>query len=270
MRSAKNVVDEIEEMVKKIPQMNRIWIHDDTFFIDNQRVIDICDEIIRRGIKKEFICSGRVKPLSRAMVEKMEQVGFRKVLLGLESGNEAILKACHKGINRQDAEEALKFFVGTNIAVTMFLIVGLPGETRETIKDTAQFVKKLQRIKYVYYSEVSLLTVYPGTEVYDILKASGQIDDDYWLTNGPTPLFTIEHSREELFKLKELLLNSISLDRFLTPRGFLAQIDMLPHVVRHIYGKPSVLRTMLAQSLRTFLPASAFLAAKKMYHALKA
>jgi radical SAM superfamily enzyme YgiQ (UPF0313 family) len=266
LRSAKNVVDEIEMMVKKFPQMKRIWIQDDNFFIDNQRVIDICDEIIKRKIKTSFVCSARIKPISKEMVVKLEKANFKKVLFGLESGDNGILKRCHKGITQEDAIHALKLFASSKIVVGTFLIVGLPGETLETIMETARFVKKLQKIKYFYLSEVSVLIVYPGTEVYEIAKAGGMIDDNYWLSDKPTPLFTLEHSQEELFKFKDILLNYISLDNFFTPAGFIAQLDMIPQIARYVMGNKRILKGMVSRSMRILLPEKVFETAKRFYH----
>lgn len=187
-RSPKNVVDEIEFMVKKFPQMTEIDILDDSFFVDNKRVIEICDEIIRRNIKIDFVCSGRVKPLSKEMIKKLEQANFRKVMLGLESGDNSILKSCHKGINQDDVVNAFKLFSKSSINLKTFLIIGLPGENIETIRETSRFVKEIQKIKYVSYANfANLLIVYPGTEVYEIAKSKGMINDEFWLSDREIP-----------------------------------------------------------------------------------
>ena len=60
-----------------------------------------------------------------------------------------------------------------------------------------QIDKKGSKIKYVYYNDVSVLAVYPGTEIYEIAKKNGMIDDNYWLTDKPNPIFTLEHSEEK-------------------------------------------------------------------------
>lgn len=266
LRSAKNVVDEIEMMVKKFPQMERIWIQDDNFFIDNQRVIEICDEIIKRKIKTSFVCSARIKPVSEEMVIRLERANFKKILLGLESGDEGILKKCHKGITQKDAVHAFELFARSKMVVGTFLIVGLPGETMKTVMETARFVQKLQKIKYFYLSEVSILIIYPGTEVYQIAKTGGLIDDDYWLSDKPTPLFTLEHSQEELFRFKDILLNYVSLDSFLTPAGLVAQFKMIPDVLKYIAGNKKIIKSMVSRSMKIMLPEKIFNTAKKIYH----
>ena len=170
-RSVNNVVDEIEYMTKKFPDMSSVWIHDDSFFLDNNRVIEICNEIVIRGIKIEFICSGRMKPLKQQMITAMEKAGFTHVLFGLESGAKEILKTSKKAITKEDAINAIKLFSKSSIRVSTFLIVGLPGETIETVKETIELVQTLQKIKYIWFGDnMIILFIYPGTTVYEIAK----------------------------------------------------------------------------------------------------
>jgi anaerobic magnesium-protoporphyrin IX monomethyl ester cyclase len=234
-RSSKNVVDEIEYMIKSFPQMREIFIHDDSFFIDNQRVIDICDKIVKRNIKMNFVCSGRIKPLSKEMIKKLEQAGFKRVLLGIESGDNSILKNCHKGINQDDILNAFRLFSKSSINLKTFLIVGLPGENIETIKETSKFIKKIQKIKYFSSPNFSnLLVVYPGTEVYEIAKQKGMVDDSFWLSDKEIPIYTAENSYEKLKYLGNILSDNISFYRILTPGGFKAQFEMIPYLVSYL------------------------------------
>ena len=229
-RSIKNVIAEIEWLIKKFPQLKSIWIHDDSFFLNPGRVIEFCDEIISRNINLKFTCSGRCKPITREMVIKLDQANFTQVLFGLESADENILKKCHKGITRDDVIKAFNLFKGTKIELTAFLIVGLPGETEETVKSTAKFVQKLQRIKYIYYTNLAALAIYPGTELYEISKADGILNDSYWLTDQTTPLFTVEHSQVELFQFKEIMLDYLCCDRLFKRNGFFKQFFMIPYI----------------------------------------
>jgi anaerobic magnesium-protoporphyrin IX monomethyl ester cyclase len=237
-RSPKNVVDEIEFMIKKFPQMTEIDILDDSFFIDNKRVIEICDEIIKRKIKINFVCSGRVKPISKEMVKKLEQANFKKVMLGLESGDNRILMACHKGINQEDVINAFKLFSKSPINLKTFLIIGLPGENIESIMETSRFIKKIQKIKYISYANfTNILIVYPGTEVYEIAKSKGMINDDFWLSDKEIPIFTAENSHKELKRFGEIVLDNIAFHRIITPKGFKAQFEMIPYLSKYLFKK---------------------------------
>lgn len=233
-RSITNVVDEIE-FLSKIPGIKRVWIHDDSFFLDNDRVIKICNEIIRRNIKLRFTCSGRLKPLSIEMIHALEAAGFDHVLFGLESGAASILKSCQKNITQEDAIEAFRLFAKSPIMITTFLIVGLPGETQATLLETALFIQKLQKIKYSYYDDMGVLAIYPGTEVYEISKRNKIIDDSFWLTDAAVPLYTAEHSREVLFKMKEDLRSFIAFKEILTVQGFFRQFKVLPKAIEWVF-----------------------------------
>jgi anaerobic magnesium-protoporphyrin IX monomethyl ester cyclase len=237
-RSPKNVVDEIEYMTKKFPQMTEIFIHDDSFFINNERVIEICKEIISRKIKLEFVCSGRIKPLSKELIHALEEAGFVRVMLGIESGDNGILQACHKGITQEDIINAFKLFSKSKINLKTFLIVGLPGENINTIQESARLIQKVQKIKYVSFAPTTnLLVVYPGTEVYELAKQKGMIDEMFWLSDKETPIYTAEHSREELKKFGEILADHISFNRIITPKGFKAQFTMIPYLLKYLAGK---------------------------------
>jgi anaerobic magnesium-protoporphyrin IX monomethyl ester cyclase len=235
-RSVNNVVDEIEYLTKKFPEMSSLWIHDDSFFLDNNRVIAICNEIVNRGIKIEFICSGRMSPLKQQMVNALEKAGFTEILFGLESGAKEILRTVKKAITKKDAINAIKLFSKSSIRVSTLLIVGLPGETIKTVKETIELIQTLQKIKYIWFgNEIMKLLIYPGTEVYELAKNKGVIDDDYWLTDKRIPFYTAEHSLETLNKFGNIILNHICIGRIFTPSGFKAQRKMIPLIFKDKY-----------------------------------
>ena len=270
MRTVDNIIKEIEWMVDKFPQMDTIWIQDDTFFVDNQRVIDFCDEIIKRGIKINFACNGRMKPISEKMVKKLEQANFKRIFLGLESGDNRILKKCHKGITQEDAINAYKLFAKTKINIYSHLIVGLSGENIDTIMETANFMKKLQKIKYVPNYYPYLLIVFPGTEIYEIAKAAGSIGDDYWLSDKPAPFFTTENSYEQLIHFQEILLYNVSLTRALfTWTGFKAQFSIIPCHLKYIFNNRKNAKYFFIGAAKFILPAGIYGYLKKIYHRFK-
>lgn len=265
MRSVSNIIEEIEMMIKKFPKMNRIYIHDDTFFVDNQRVINFCDEIIKRNIKINFACNARVKPMSEEMVKKLERANFGQVHLGIESGDNGILQKCHKGITQEEIIHAFKIFAKTKIAVYSFLIIGLPGENTKTIMETINFLKKLQKIKYVPNCEqVGILKIFPGTEVYDIAKAAGFVNDDYWLTDKPIPIFAVENSIEELEQYEKLFFYHLSqVAAFCTWTGFKSQFSIIPYHLKYIFNNKSSTRSFLIRVIKFILPARAYASLKR-------
>jgi radical SAM superfamily enzyme YgiQ (UPF0313 family) len=246
-RTVQNVMSEIEYLVNTYPNIEQIWIHDDSFFLDNIRAIEICDEIIKRKLKVSFVCSGRFKPITQELIRKLDDANFKMVLLGLESGNNDILKSCHKGITKDDVRKVTTMFKNAKMEICMFLITGLPGETEQTVNETYMFIQELQRIKYMYYHDIGILTVYPGTEVYDLMKQNNLITDDYWMTDLPTPCYTVDNTKNTLMLFKTHTLNHISLDKFMTIDGFKSQWTMLPHIITYVlkYKQTNIKRRVL-------------------------
>lgn len=165
------------------------------------------------------------------MVSLLEKAGFIQVLLGLESGSPKILNLCHKYITQDDVIKAVTLFKNTKIQLTMFLIVGLYGETEDTVNETIQFVQKIQKITYIFFGDIFLPIPYPGTELYEIAKKSKNLHDSFWLTDKQTPYFTVEHSLKELKAYKKRIMDNISLTHMFTLSGFMRQYHMLPSIV---------------------------------------
>lgn len=203
-RDPKKVVDEIEFILKKYPWVDTIQFLDDTFTLNNKRVIEICKDIIKRGLKAKFYGQARIKPISREMVYWMEKAGFTSIYFGIETGSEKLMASMHKGTTKQDCVETFKIFREfPKIKIEKFIIVGLPGETNETVRETIGFIKQLQKlmINKMEFFYAAPLWVFPGTEVYQMSVQKGKMNDNYWLTDRPVPFFTAEHSEKWLLKM---------------------------------------------------------------------
>ena len=239
-RSAENICDEIEEILAMCPSIQIIWLHDDAFMINKKRTMALCDEIIKRGIKTTFTCSARFRPVSRELVQRMEHAGFTHVLFGLESAAEEVMKGMFKGITKDHIRYATSLFAESNIKTTAFLIVGLPGETQETVDETIDFVQEMQNNNYLFYDDIGVCSIYPGAEVYNIAKRRelqvegyGPLDDDYWLTDGEVPFYECDHSYEQLAQWKEDVRDAISLARLHKPDCFLKQRKLFPSIIKY-------------------------------------
>jgi anaerobic magnesium-protoporphyrin IX monomethyl ester cyclase len=240
-RSAKNIVDEVEQILTEHPTIDTVWIHDDAFMIIKERTIEFCKEVIRRGVKTNFVCSARFRPISREVVMLMKEAGFVHVLFGLESGAESVLKLMKKGLTQKTVRHGLKLFSETGIKATAFLIVGLPGETAETVEESIDFIQELQEIQYLYYDEIGVAGIYPGTELFTISKEAnmivpgyGVIDDDFWMTDNDVPWYEVDHTYEQLLEWKEQTRNAIALNRMLaSPENFLKQRKLIPQIIEY-------------------------------------
>jgi len=163
-RSASYVADEIEEVISL--GYTRIWFADDCFTLDRNRLIGICNEIIRRGLKIGWECLSRVDTLDTEIVGKMKQAGCLRMFFGIESGNDSILELMKKQITTKQVQNALLLCKEMGIKAGAFFIVGYPGENDKTVLETIKFASQLP-LDYL-----SFTLPYPilGTPLYERLN----------------------------------------------------------------------------------------------------
>ena len=189
------------------------------------------------------------------MIPYLEKANFKSILLGVESGSEEVLAKTGKGITPKEVEEAWMKFKYSKITLKPFHIIGLPGENLKTATESARFFRKLQKIKYDYVGNLAnYLKVYPGTQVYEVAKAKGVIDDNYWNGTQSCPFFLLENTRKELYEYGEIYLNHVCLDRIITLKGFSKQWMMIPYIIpriiRRIYMNPSLIKKIFIKILK--------------------
>lgn len=170
-RSAENIVDEMESV--KALGYDRIWFADDCFTMNRKRLLSICDEVVRRGLKIDWECLSRVDTIDTETAQKMKQAGCIRVFFGLESGNDAILALMKKKATTNLAKKAVSTTRSVGIQVGAFFIVGYPGETDQTVLDTLRFASSLP----LDYLSFTVPYPIPGTPLYDRVKDSIEFDD---------------------------------------------------------------------------------------------
>ncbi|MCX6353707.1 MAG: methyltransferase domain-containing protein [Candidatus Aureabacteria bacterium] len=181
-RSAENVVDEFEYVRKNLPWVKEIGIEDDTFTADKARCEKICDLLIERGSKIPWYCNARAD-IDYTLLKKMREAGCRLMPVGFESASQEILNNIHKGIK---ADRMLQF-VGdarrAGILIHGCLMIGNPGESEETARQSFDFALKAGCDSMQFYP----LFVYPGTEAYEWARGHGYLTTtNYreWLDEG--------------------------------------------------------------------------------------
>jgi len=174
-RSAENVVAEIKE-VKRSFKTVFFRFNDDSFTVNKNRVFRICDLLMKEKLDIKWICDTRVDLLSRNLLKKMKDAGCIQVNLGIESGNPKILKLIKKGITLEQARHAINITKDVGVSSHAYFMMGFPGETYEQILDTINFMKKAKPTT----SCLSIVTPYPGTELYDIAKKQGLLPRENW------------------------------------------------------------------------------------------
>ena len=182
-RSASKVADEIEEVISL--GYNRIWFADDCFTLDRKRLIEVCDEIIKRGLKIGWECLSRVDTLDFETADKMKQAGCVRMFFGIESGNDAILKIMKKQITTKQAYNATQICKIKGIKAGAFFILGYPGENNKTILDTIKFASSLP----LDYLSFTLPYPIPGTPLFE--RLSGKMVSEEW--EEPKNIQMIKH-----------------------------------------------------------------------------
>jgi anaerobic magnesium-protoporphyrin IX monomethyl ester cyclase len=160
-RSPARVVDELAYLHGlKFHQIN---IADDLFTANKKRCLAVCDEIIARRLKTKWTCFGRVDMVSPDILARMRQAGCDAICFGVESANAGILKTIKKRITTEKVLAAVAMCLDAGITPHASFILGLPGETPETLKQTTDFGKRLKDKGAM--CGFHLLAPFPGTAV---------------------------------------------------------------------------------------------------------
>ena len=170
-RSIPKVIEEVKYLQKEFPQVKEIFFDDDTLTDDHARVEALARELGKLGVV--WSCNAKAN-VPRKTLEVMKANGLRLLLVGYESGNQKILHNIKKGLLVDVARRFSKDCHELGIVVHGTFILGLPGETRETIQETLAFAKEVNP----HTIQVSLAAPYPGTFLYKQAKENGWFADD--------------------------------------------------------------------------------------------
>jgi len=185
MRSPKNVVDELEFLFKKYGE-EQYTFYDDAFTVNQTRVEEICEEIIRRKLPIKWDCETRVDMITKELLVKMKKAGCIALWLGVESGSQTTLDAMRKGITLQQTMKAFKWARETGLMTVASVILGFPGETKESAWETIRLIDRIQPDDIGIY----VATPYPGTPLYDYVKENGMLKiQDFNKYDTATPTF---------------------------------------------------------------------------------
>lgn len=194
------VVNEIQYLIEKF-HVKEIKFYDDVFTMNKKRAIEICAELKERKIDIPWTCETRVNLVDRKLLRIMKAAGCYAIAYGVESGNQGILNNLKKDITTEQALKAFELTHETGIETVAYFMIGSPGETPETIKETIEFARKLDPD----FAQFSITTPYPGTELFDLVSREGWMPEEWdkyvyaKLDAGLSTAFEIESfSRQEL------------------------------------------------------------------------
>lgn len=203
VQSPERVCEEIEACLRL--GIKEVYFVDDTFNITNQRVHDLCDEIIRRGLEFSWTVRFRVKGVDRPLLLKMKEAGCSRIQLGVEQGTEEGLLRLKKDVTSREIESAFMLCREVGINTVAYFMIGTPVErSRQDVLDTIEYSIRLKP-DFVMYN---IMTPFPGTTLYDEGVRDGVLALEPWIDfmENPTEEFKAqvwdEHfTRDELREL---------------------------------------------------------------------
>jgi hopanoid biosynthesis associated radical SAM protein HpnJ len=171
VRSIEHVIAEVKYVKEALPQVKEIFFDDDTLTDNLPRVEALAKELGKLGVV--WSCNAKAN-VPRKTLEVLKDNGLRLLLVGYESGNQKILHNIKKGLLVDVAKRFSKDCRELGIVIHGTFILGLPGETRETIQETLEFAKEVNP----HTIQVSLAAPYPGTFLYKQAKENGWFAED--------------------------------------------------------------------------------------------
>ena len=202
--SAKKLYEEIEYLYKKYG-VNYVRFADDLFTMKRSKVIEFCELVIKNKLPIKFRIQARVDTVDQEELNILKKAGCDLIEYGAESGSDKVLKEIGKNITIDKIKKAVEMTKKAGIELKYFLIVGSlkegPNETWETFK-----LIEATRPDWI---GINALTIYPGTEVCNIAKKEGLINDDLWINyinpqTGNAPLYTKNYTAKEMIFLAQL------------------------------------------------------------------
>ena len=186
-RSTDDVAREMAKAKEMWPEVREFFFDDDTFNIQKARTIELCSKL--KPLNLTWSCTSRVTT-DYETLKAMKEAGCRLLIVGYESGDPQILKNIKKGATVERARQFTKDCHKLGLVVHGDFILGLPGETHETIRTTTAFAKELD----VETIQVSVAHAYPGTELYDYAVKNGfMVGDNKMVDEGGHQLAHIQY-----------------------------------------------------------------------------
>lgn len=238
-RSVGNVIEEIAWARKAFPEVREFFFDDDTFTDDLPRAMEIAKGLGKLGVT--WSCNAKAN-VPREALKVMCDNGLRLLLVGYESGNQQILHNIKKGMRIDVAERFTKDCHDLGITIHGTFIMGLPGETKETIEETIRFAKRINP----HTIQVSLAAPYPGTALYKQALERGWLDDaNAELVDDQgvqiAPLHYPDLSHTEIFD---------SVETFY--RQFYLRIDKIASIVGEMARSPDMVKRRLREGVEFF------------------
>jgi radical SAM superfamily enzyme YgiQ (UPF0313 family) len=173
--SAAYFVDQIELLAEK--GVRFFYVSDDTFTLKRELVREVCEEILRRGLRVEWAAISRVDRVDAETLALMRRAGCIQLSFGVESGSVAIRGRLNKRFDNQAVERAFSLATRYGILARAYFIYGCPGEDEESIDESIELIQRIKPLIALFH----VLTLFPGAKLYDERAQVCGFDDAIWL-----------------------------------------------------------------------------------------
>lgn len=241
---------DIESCINELKYLNSIGIkevlfQDSTFTVNRKHIMSLCRRMIEEGLNIKWICLSRVDTVDRELLKLMKKAGCHSIQFGVESGDESILMEMQKGINREQVIRAFKWCREVKIRTNGFFIIGMPGETEETIRKTINFAKQLD----CDVATFSLPMPHPGTKLGALAGTDESIltEKDIFDDISASNIKRLNLSNETIIKLH----NQAYREFYLRPRYIfkkITQIASLHELIMYFSAFLAILRRIIVKS----------------------
>jgi len=174
--SADYFVDQLEILCKKGHRF--FHFSDDTFTLRKKLVLKICALIVEKKLDITWAAISRVDCIDQEMLKAMRMAGCIQISFGVENGSERIRDELGKKFSEEQIRRAFTLTVSYGILARAYIIYGCPGESPETVKDTIRLLRDIRPLVTIFH----VLSVFPGTFLYDVFKSQTGATEDIWLS----------------------------------------------------------------------------------------
>ncbi|MCX7048008.1 MAG: radical SAM protein [Candidatus Sumerlaeota bacterium] len=208
-RAVENVIAELRQINQELGIRNIVFMTD-SFTLNRAWAMQLCNAIRDEGLRIKWIANSRVDAVDLELLRAMKQAGCLMVSYGIESGDPAILKATRKGITLEQSRQAIALTRQAGLKSMAYFILGLPGETWETVRRSIAFAKDINPD----YVNFHVATPFPGTELYGQALERGWLTTDDWDAyeeEGSAVMQADELSPEELMRAQRMAMRAFYL-----------------------------------------------------------
>jgi anaerobic magnesium-protoporphyrin IX monomethyl ester cyclase len=227
VRSVSNVLDELEWIQRNMPEVKEVFFEDDTFTADKKRILEFTHNYKERGLDIRWSCNARAN-LDYDTMKEMKKAKCRLLIVGYESGNDVILQNIKKGITVEQSRSFAKRARTAGLIVHGDFIVGLPGETKETIEATKKLIREIKPD----ILQVAVASPFPGTEFYKWCEENG-----FLIADNPNEYLDESGHQKAIISYSQLnnreMVNEV--DSIL--KNYYLSLNYVPIVMRQILRK---------------------------------